>query len=29
MYIIGLDLSGPTNTKDTACAVFKETAGLR
>jgi predicted nuclease with RNAse H fold len=26
MYIIGLDLSGPTNTKDTACTVFKETA---
>jgi predicted nuclease with RNAse H fold len=27
MYIIGLDPSGPSNTKDTACTVFEETAG--
>ncbi len=26
MYIIGLDLSGPSNTRDTACAVFEKTA---
>jgi predicted nuclease with RNAse H fold len=26
MFIIGLDLSGPSNTRDTACTVFKKTA---